>query len=98
MSEGPLLAANEVLLLFFRVDNVDRARRSALKIRFSSFEFSARSVFLYSSTINQPDSDLSAGGMHVRAVTSRLGTFNLIHSVLVIGMASIYDGVSGKPE
>ena len=62
-SEDLLLAANDLLLFFFRVDKVARARRSALKIRFSSSEFSASSCFLYSSTVNQPDSDLSARRM-----------------------------------
>ena len=62
-SEDLLLAAYKLLLFFFRVDKVARACRSALKIRFSSSEFSARSCFLYSSTVNQPDSDLSARRM-----------------------------------
>ena len=51
------------VLFFFRVSKADRARLSALKIRFSSSEFSARSCFLYSSTVKQPDSDLSATRM-----------------------------------
>ena len=62
-SEGLLPAKNEVLFYFFIVDKVDQARLSALKIYFSSSEFSARSCFLYSTTVNQPDSDLSARRM-----------------------------------
>ena len=61
-SKALLLVVNELVLFFFIVDKVDRARRLALKIRFLS-EFSGRSCFLYSSTVNQPDSDLSARRM-----------------------------------
>ena len=90
-SEGLLSAANEVLLFFFRVDKVDRARLSALKIRFSSSEFSARSCFLFSSTENQPDSDLSARRMCFwRSIKSFSPSFQLlyfphleVHGVLV---------------
>ena len=62
-SEDLLPAANELLLFFFSVNKVARARCSDLKMRFSSSESSARSCFLYSSTVNQPDSDLSARRM-----------------------------------
>ena len=62
-SEDLLLVAKELLLFFLRVDKLARARRSALKIRLSSSESSARSCFLYSSMVNQPDSALSARSM-----------------------------------
>ena len=48
-SKSLLSAANEVLLFFFRVDKVDRARLSALKYASRRQNFSARSCSLHSS-------------------------------------------------
>ena len=61
-SKDLLLAANE-LLFFFRVDKANQAQCWALKICFSSSECFARSCFLYSSMVNQPDSDISTRRM-----------------------------------
>ena len=47
-------------LFFLRVAIEERERLSAVKIRFSSSESSAKLCFLYSSTVVQPNSDLSA--------------------------------------
>ena len=71
-SEDLLLAAKELLLFFLRVDKLARARRSALKIRLSSSESSARSCFLYSSTVYQREGCVFGCVFGVRAVTSHL--------------------------
>ena len=58
--EDLLLEVEKVVFFFLRAWSATRARLSALWILFSSSESSARSCCLYSSTVAQPNSDLSA--------------------------------------